>query len=79
MPNQDIITNGWNIKQYRKARPTIDSCIDDAVSALLRIDPHKDYVILQKYYRRICWQLAEDSVDAYVGNLELDMEETEDA
>jgi len=63
------------IKKYRDARPTIDSCISDAVQSLLQIDPHKDYVVLQKYYRRICWQLAEDSVDAYVGNLELDLEE----
>lgn len=66
------------IKKYRKARPTIDSCIDDAVRELLRLsnlDSHKDYGIRQKYYRHICWQLAEDSVDAYVGNLELDMEE----
>ena len=67
--------NNEEIKKYIKARPTIDSCIDDAVSSLFRIDPHKDYVILQKYYRRICWQLAEDAVDAYVGNLELDVEE----
>ena len=67
--------NNEEIKKYRKARPTIDSCIDEAVRELLRLDPHKDYVIQQKYFRRICWQLAEDSVDAYVDNLELDMEE----
>ena len=63
--------NNEEIKKYRNARPTIDSCIDDAVSSLLRLDPHKDYVIQQKYIRQICWQLAEDSIDAYVGNLEL--------
>ena len=60
--------NNEEIKKYRNARPTIDSCIDDAVSSLLRLDP--------EYYnprtiREICWQLAEDSIDAYVGNLEL--------
>ena len=66
------------IKKYRKARPTIDSCIDDAVEELLTFKAHmcEDYDIKKIYFRRICWQLAEDSVDAYVGNLELDMEES---
>ena len=59
------------IKKYRKARPTIDSCIDDAVDSLL-VSNYDEYLKLR--IRRICWQLAEDAVDAYVGNLELDME-----
>jgi len=67
--------NNEEVKKWIKARPTIDSCIDDAVRELLRLDPHKDYVIRQKYYRRICYLLAEESIDAYLGDLELDVEE----
>ena len=74
--NGDINMNNEEIIKYRKARPTIDSCIDDTVSMLMReIDPHEDYLIRQRYYRRICWQLAEDAVDAYLGNLEFVIEE----
>ena len=67
--------NNEEIKKYRKARPTIDSCIDDAVRELLELCSNDDYVLPDMYVRRICWRLAENTVDAYVGNLELDMEE----
>ena len=64
--------NDEEIKKYRKARETIDSCVDDAVDSLL-VGNYNEYLKLR--IRRICWQLAEDVVDAYVGNLELDLEE----
>jgi hypothetical protein len=66
--------NNEEIKKYRKARLTIDSCIDDAVKELLEIS-FTDDLTRQRMIRLICWQLAEDSIDAYVGNLELDIEE----
>ena len=64
--------NDNEIIKYRKARTTIDSCVDDAVRKLL-VGNYDEYT--KRRIRRICWQLAENVVDAYVGNLELDVEE----
>ena len=66
------------IERYRKASKTIDYCVEDCVNRILpffRKTLSGDvYHLVEEYVSDQVSKLAEDVVDAYTGNLELEEE-----
>ena len=63
------------IMRYRKARRTIDSCVDDCVNRILPLcTPNVSgevYKLVKKFVEGEIWQLSEDVVSALEGDHEL--------